>query len=184
MTTHAHHHHVARQAGGRAQLGRDQDATGAIEIDIGGIAEKNALPGARGNRPFGNFFAAHFPHGTREEQQATIRMLGQGDAAFALQKQGVAMPGWNSHPAFGIEIERRRALKHPEILFVRYAVLALYLRLKIPTNKHFFTQAPTLVDAPISGQAIFRGENKVFFNEVKDLAHYVDATRLLNISKN
>jgi hypothetical protein len=58
-----------------------------------------------------------FPHRTWEEEQATVRMFRQGDAPLALQLQCVAMPGWNGHPAFGIEIERRRALKHPEILF-------------------------------------------------------------------
>jgi len=64
-----------------------------------------------------------FPYRAREEQQAAVRMFGQGDTTLTLQKQCVTMPRRNSHPAFGIEIERGRALKHPEILFCTFYML-------------------------------------------------------------
>jgi hypothetical protein len=79
-----------------------------------------------------------FPYRTGEEQQTSVRMLGKGDASLALQLQCVAMPGWNSHPAFGIEIERRSALKHPEFLF-SYAlrfVFCDFLNPQINTFSH------------------------------------------------
>ncbi len=36
----------------------------------------------------------------------------------------------------------------------------------------------------MAGQANFSGKNKIFFNEVKDLAHYVRATLSRNYLKN
>jgi hypothetical protein len=56
------------------------------------------------------------------------------------------MPGRNGHPAFGIEIKRRSALKHPEIL-CSYALRSVFFVILKPTNKHFFTLPPTLEDA-------------------------------------
>jgi hypothetical protein len=53
------------------------------------------------------------------------------------------MPRRNSHPTFGIEIERGRALKHPEILFL-YVLHAesggfrvYFLRFKYPQINTF-----------------------------------------------
>jgi hypothetical protein len=45
----------------------------------------------------------------------------------------------------------------------------------LPTKLHFFTQLPTLVEASLAGQAVSSPENGKFANEVKDLAHIVEA---------
>ena len=51
MATHAEQHHIARQRDCSAKLGRDQDATRAIHIDVTRAAQENPLPCARRHRP-------------------------------------------------------------------------------------------------------------------------------------
>jgi hypothetical protein len=45
------------------------------------------------------------PDGAGEKQQATVRVFGQRQLAFALLCEGVTMLGRDSHPAFRIEID-------------------------------------------------------------------------------
>jgi hypothetical protein len=40
-----------------------------------------------------------------EKQQATVRVLGQRQLAFALLREGVTVLGRDRHPAFRIEID-------------------------------------------------------------------------------
>ena len=82
------------------------DPSGAVELDIDGIAKENTLPRTGRHRPGSDLLAMLFPHRARKEQQAALWMLGQRDATFALKCQGVTMLGWNGHPPFCIEVDR------------------------------------------------------------------------------
>jgi hypothetical protein len=98
-----------------AQRRRDQKASGTVEFDILGKTDQQAPHHggfdlqAGGSKDLG---ADWFPSGLGIEQQAAMRMGGHHQAPFAGRHQGVAMPGGNRHPALGIEVERRRTLKH------------------------------------------------------------------------
>jgi hypothetical protein len=70
------------------------------------------------------------------------------------------MLGRDRHPAFGIEIDCGRALKHVNTFYLSWLAehkkLACCFHLpcplsqaKFPTKRHFFTQMPTLEDARI-----------------------------------
>jgi hypothetical protein len=112
VRAHAHHHDFAFEADGGAQLGRDQDAAGGVHFDIGGVAKENTLPRAGLQRPLGDLLTVLFPHGAGEEHDAAVGMAGQREAAFALDRERVTVLGGDRHPAFSIEIDCGRALKH------------------------------------------------------------------------
>jgi hypothetical protein len=82
----------------------------------------------------------------------------QGEAAFALNRERVTVLGRDRHPAFGIEIDCGRALKHGFTFdlskLAEYEKAAWRFHLprplsqgRFPTKRHFFTQMPTLVEA-------------------------------------
>lgn len=109
---HAHHHHFAFEADGGPQFRRNEDAAGRVHFDVGGVTEEDPLPRAGLHRPLGNLLTVLFPHRAGEQHDAAIGMAGQGEAAFALDRERVTMLGGDGHPAFCIEIDCGRALKH------------------------------------------------------------------------
>jgi hypothetical protein len=76
------------------------------------VSISTSQPGAGRHRPGGDLLAVRFPHRAREKQQAAVGVLGQRQAAFALNGERVTVLGRDGHPAFSIEIDRGSALKH------------------------------------------------------------------------
>jgi len=106
MGTHSEQHDVLVECSALPELGRDQQPTGAVELDVGRIAEKKALPGARTDRQARDPLAHRLPDRAGREQQAAVGMAGQGQATFALKHQRFAMTRRDRHPALGIERQR------------------------------------------------------------------------------
>ena len=52
---------------------------------------------------------------SEKEQEAAMRMDGQDEAPIADNDQSVTMPGGNCQPAFCVQIELCRALKHKKL---------------------------------------------------------------------
>jgi hypothetical protein len=99
-------------AGGGAQFGRHQDAAGAVQLHVHGVAQEDSLPPLRGHRQRGDAFAKLFPFGAREHHQAAVRMLGDRELVGGRRGQDVTVPGRHGQPTLGIETQRRSALEH------------------------------------------------------------------------
>jgi hypothetical protein len=136
-----------------AQGGRNQQAPGAIEFHLLGKTHQQAphhggfrLQAGGGE----NLGADRLPRGLRIEQQTAMGMRGQHQAPFAQGHQGVAMPARHRHAAFGIQIQRRRTLKHPLPPSGNQALVSLYFP-QTPTRTHF----KTLFYVGQAGKALF-----------------------------
>ena len=103
-----------------------------------------------------------------------MRMAGQGETAVALDGERVTVPGRDRHPAFCIEIDCGRALKHDWDLGLELDEAAESGGRKLaspPTKLHFFTLSPTLEEA-ITRVKRFPPRKWEITNEVNDLAYF------------
>ena len=112
VAAHAEQHHVAHEAGGGAQLGRDQDARRRVDVDVHRVAEEDALPSARIHRQGGDPIAELLPRRTRKDQQRAFGVLRHGELVHAHRRQQLAMARRHRNAALAVQRQCRRALKH------------------------------------------------------------------------
>jgi hypothetical protein len=109
-------------AGGGAQFGRHEHAAGAVELHVHRVAQEDSLPPLRGHGERGDAFTKFFPFGTRENHEAAVGVLGDGELVGGGGGQDVTVPGRHGKPPLRIETQRRRALEHlcqPSLLLKR-----------------------------------------------------------------
>jgi hypothetical protein len=56
-----------------------------------------------------------FPFTAGKNHQAAVRVAGDGELAGRSGTEHVAVPRWHRQTAFGIQIQRRRTLKHGKL---------------------------------------------------------------------
>jgi hypothetical protein len=114
-------------------------------------------------------------------------MARQGEAAFTLDRQRVTVLGRDGHPAFGIEIDCGRALKHVitfylswlaehETMTIRFSSSLSAKSGKISHKKTLFHTDAHFRGCKNSGQALSANRNGDFSNEIKDLARFLEAS--------
>jgi hypothetical protein len=108
-------------------------------------------------------------------------MARQSEAAFALDRERVTVLGRDRHPAFSIEINCGRALKHVDTFYLSWLAesekLASWFGSSLSAKSGKISHKKTLfhTDAHFrgcknSGQAVSANRNADFSNEIKDLA--------------
>ena len=100
---HAEKHDVAFELGRTAQFGRDQDAAGAVEIDVRRAPKQKPLQGARGVRQPRDPLALRFPRRPRIDEQAAVRVAGEGQAAVTARRQGIAVTAGHGKSPFAVQ---------------------------------------------------------------------------------
>ncbi|MCK7524942.1 MAG: hypothetical protein MZV64_48715 [Ignavibacteriales bacterium] len=104
MRAHAEQHDVAFELSRAAQLGRDEDAAGAVEVDVRRVAREGAAAEARAgrrSRAIRSRCASHV--GRRIDEQAAVRMAGEGQAAVAVRRQGIAVTAGHGKSPFAVQ---------------------------------------------------------------------------------
>lgn len=116
VRAHAQQHQIAIQLCRFAKFGRHEQAAGAVEIDIGRIAEQQSPQRAGGVRPTRNLLAPRFPCGARIDQQTTIGVAGHREPTVAAGRERVTMSARHRQPSLAVERQLRSALEHVPVV--------------------------------------------------------------------
>jgi hypothetical protein len=112
VAAHAEQHDFAREAGGGAQLRRDQHARRAVDLHVHRVAEEDALPAGRFHRERGHAVTEGFPGGPGKDQQRPFRVLGDGELVDVHRGQDLAVTRRHGDTPFAVQRQRCWTLEH------------------------------------------------------------------------
>src|SRR5260221_655937 len=116
MAALADQHDRARDVREVAKLGRDEEASRAVELDLLGESDEEAFPQAELAVEAGeghHLCANRFPCRAGIEQQAPFGVRGEYQLHRAPLRQWIANAGRHRHATLCVQIDLRCSLKHP-----------------------------------------------------------------------